>query len=158
MIRFQININDIKAEDNSLFYKFCNNKLNEFKTKLAKNVNMTKFNLRYNYLVDNHILEFNSVILVNPIAIVNNLIQSFTLYKSINANGNMCISFNIPDSKYILNSNMTLEYFIRFIEYGNEEIPPYKWISHTWKDLMTNIVDEWTRFKKLSKKLEGIKV
>ena len=156
MIRLEINISDITIELNDLFYKFCNNKLKEFKIKLAKNINMPKFNLRYNYLVDNNVLVFNDNI-PNSITIINQIIQSFRIYKSIKADKNICISFNIPDNIYLSNSNMEITEFVNFIEYGNEEIPPYKWILHTWKDLSRNINNEWENFKKLHKTLEGIK-
>ena len=156
MIRFEININDVSVNYNDLFYKFCSNKLNDFKIRLSKNVNIQKFNLRYDYLIDNNILEFNGDI-PNSTYIINTIIQSFRIYKSINATNNICISYNIPDNIYITNSNMEISYFVRFIEYGNEEMPPYKWISHTWKDLTTNIREDWESFKKLYKKLEDIK-
>ena len=156
MIRLTINVNNVKVNDSILFYNYCCKKLNDFKQQLFNNIDYTKFNIRYNYLIDNNILVFDKSPLTSN-HIVQLIINSFKVYKSINTQNCVVISYNIPDYILIPNSNLSITHFIRYIEYGNEDLPPYKWIYNVWNKFNRHIQEDWERYSKLQKKIEGIK-
>lgn len=151
MFKLIININNVQQNDSNIFYKYCNNKLNEFKQQLLNNIDYTKFKLRFDYLIDNNILQFHNDNIMNDRMLIQLIVNSFRIYKRIDINGTICISYNIPDYILIPNSNMSITHFIRYIEYGDENIPPYKWITHCWYYFSQNLNKEWINFYKLQK-------
>ena len=155
MISLNLNIEGVTPKDYNLYFKFCYSRLNEFKAELRKNLNMTKFNLRYDYMVDNKLIEFNDDDNIPTSLFISNfIINSFILNKRISVLGNVNTAFVIPDYILIPFSTMSVTHFIRYIEYGTLEMAPYKWISHTWRLFSENIQSEWTKYKKIFKKIE----
>ena len=155
MLRLSIITEKISLSDNYLYSTFCRNKLNEFKTFLLENTNYTKLQIRYDYLIDNNLIEFNMKDNIPSIQYITTyIINSFRIYKSTTING-INISFNIPDYILLPNSNMSITHFIRYIEYGNEDIPPYKWISHTWNKFKQSIEQDWKDCVEFSRKTGG---
>lgn len=156
MLKLIININNINLNDSNVFYKYCNNKLSEFKQELLNTINYTKFELRYDYLIDNNILQFNNNNNINSRVLIQLIVNSFRIYRRIDTNNSICISYNIPDYILIPNSNMSITHFIRYIEYGDENIPPYKWIKHTWDIFHEKIKKDWIKYQKFQNRIEGI--
>lgn len=146
----------INLSDNYLYSTFCKNKLNEFKTFLLENTNYTKLQIRYDYLIDNNLIEFHIKDNIPSIQYITTyIINSFKMYKSTTMYGYIDISFNIPDYILLPNSNMSITHFIRYIEYGNEDIPPYKWISRAWNKFKQSIKQDWEDCVEFSKKIGG---
>lgn len=156
MISLNLNVEGVKTEDYSVFIKFCYAKLSVFKNQLRLNLNSTKFNIRYDYVIDNNIIKFEDYV-PTPQFISNFIINSFRLVQRTNSLGNLCISYIIPDYLLIPYSNMSVTHFIRYLEYGTLDLAPYKWITHTWHLVSTNIQEEWETHIKIIKKLEGKK-
>lgn len=158
MLRLSIKTEKINLNDNYLYYEFCQNKLKDFKCLLFQTANYTKLQIRYDYLIDNNLIEFHIKDNIPTIQYITTyIINSFRIYKSYTVDGHIDISFNIPDYILLPNANMSITHFLRYIECGNEDIPPYKWISHTWTRFKQNIMTEWKDYKEFHKKLEETK-
>lgn len=155
MITLNLNIEGVKHEDYNLYFKFCYSKLNDFKKELRNSLNIVKFSLRYDYIVDNNLIKFNDEENTpTSLFIANFIINSFVLTKRANILGGIDTAFVIPDYLLIPFSTMSVTHFIRYVEYGTLDMPPYKWISHTWRLFSENIQDEWIKYSKIFKKLE----
>lgn len=154
MISLNLNIEGVMPKDYNLYFKFCYGKLNDFKSELRNNLNMAKFNLRYDYLIENNLIKFNDTENIPTSLFISNfIINSFTVNKRISILGNINTAFVIPDYILIPFSTISVTHFIRYIEYGTIDMAPYKWISHTWKLFSENIQNEWTEYNKIFKKL-----
>ena len=154
MISLNLNIEGVKYKDYDIYFKFCYAKLSEFKRKLKESLNITKFNIRYDYVIDNDIIKFEGA-MPTPQFISDFIINSFKLTKRISILGNINTAFIIPDYILIPLSNMSVTHFIRYLEYGTLDLAPYKWVSHTWYLFSKNIQEEWKDYKRTLRKLEG---
>lgn len=129
MIRIIFEIPKDISSNNS--YSFAKEVFNHFKQTLKTTVNITKFKLRYNYLIDNDILVFNNFINLYVNKIIDILVNSFRLFRYKNSSNTYCIC--IFDYLTIPNTDMTVSEFIRFIEYGDLTMMPYHWIHKSWE-------------------------
>lgn len=131
MLRFLIKLpRNFNANDSSVLL-YSNSVLSDFKAELQNSVNYNKIKVRYDYLISNNILQFSKNDLDYK-RIIQLAIQSLKVTR-IQTNNNLirtCII--LPNYLLIPNSNMTYFNFIKFIEYGNLEIPPYHWILSAW--------------------------
>lgn len=107
---------------------FASNFLISFKHNLINNCDINKFNLRYDYLINNNELEFINSFRIPTNKLINTIANSF-LIKNISSNNTSICLF---DHVNIPNTNMTISAFVRFIEYGNFDMLPYPWIKNAW--------------------------
>lgn len=101
-----------------------------FKKTLNTTVDRIKIKIRLDYLIDNQILISDKTITVDYI--INLIINAFTVNR-VATNNPLCQTcITLKSYTLIPNTNMTLTKLIRFIEYGNEDIPAYPWIQRAW--------------------------
>lgn len=123
MIRFTLPIN--KEVNIALFSKCF---LSSFKTNLLNSIDINKFNLRYDYLINNEILIFTNSFRIPSKKLINLIVDSFTIKYISKTKVYICLF----DYKTIPNSNMSISLFVRFLEYGNFDMLPYPWIRTAW--------------------------
>lgn len=128
----------IKSPDNTnrqSVWLYSNLILNRFKSEILKSVNYNKIQIRYDYLKENKLLEFNNDSELNCQRLIYLLVNALQI-KSLMTNTNQystCIF--LYDYILIPNSNMTFSYFVRFVQYGNEDMPPYPFMNDAWTKL-----------------------
>lgn len=127
MLRFTLSIN--KEVNIALFAKCF---LSSFKTNLLNSIDINKFNLRYDYLVNNEILVFTNSFRIPSKKLINLIVNSFTVKYVSKTKVYVCLFdyVNIP------NSNMSISLFVRFLEYGNFDMLPYPWINTAWNQTL----------------------
>jgi hypothetical protein len=133
MLRLLIKTPKPYLQDKKLIWTYSLSMLNSFKKELKNTVDYTKIKIRYNYLVDNNVLQFNNP--TNKLSyktIILNLISLFHIMY-INTNNEQYVTCIYLNSSIIIpNSNMSYFHFLNFIQYGNFDIPPYPWIKISW--------------------------
>ena len=123
MIRLMLHLN--KKEHTLLFAKSF---LSSFKNNLLNSIDINKFNLRYDYLINNGILIFTNSFRMPSKKLINLIVDSFTIKYISKTKVYICLF----DYKTIPNSNMSISLFVRFLEYGNFDMLPYPWIRTAW--------------------------
>lgn len=123
MIRLMLPLN--KKEHTLLFAKSF---LSSFKNNLLNSIDINKFNLRYDYLINNEILIFTNSFRMPSKKLINLIVDSFTIKYISKTKVYICLF----DYKTIPNSNMSISLFVRFLEYGNFDMLPYPWIRTAW--------------------------
>jgi hypothetical protein len=111
-----------------------------FKLCLRRNIN----NLKWNILNDKlkKIESINFVRDIKAISIANQYISS--LQCSYDYHSTRCY-FYVPDNVRCIGTTTPLNYVIRIIEYGSDEIPAMNWIRHSYleyKDLIAKDVQQ----------------
>jgi hypothetical protein len=134
MIRFLIKVPTQYTDDKRLVWDYSLMVLNEFKQIIRHNINYVKIKIRYDYLIDNEILQFEGRSLGYK-QIIELLLSKFVVsYISTNSNNyQTCIGLN--ESFIIPNSNMSFANFLKFIQYGNFDIQPYPFVNSAWTEL-----------------------
>ena len=114
----------------------CNVKLEVFKRILRKNMNIPKLDVRRDYLLNCELIEWTNTFNMSVVQIVNTYINK--LYCVYDANELKCY-YTIPKGTKCPFSNTELDYVIRLLEYGNNELPPLNWIRHSYKQFIESI-------------------
>lgn len=107
---------------------FAKSFLSSFKNNLLNSININKFNLRYNYLMNKNELIFNNSFCMPNKKLINLIVNSFTIKYISETKVYICLFDYIT----IPNSNMSISLFVRFLEYGNFDMLPYPWIRTAW--------------------------
>ena len=134
MIRFLIKVPTDYTDDRRLIWSYSLSVLNQFKQIIKRNINYTKIKIRYDYLIDNKLLQFDGKSLSYR-QIIELLLSKFVV-SYINTNNNnyqTCICLN--ESFIIPNSNMSFANFLKFVQYGNFDIQPYPFVNSAWTKL-----------------------
>lgn len=136
MLRFLIKIPNQYLDNNKYKSIYCNNVLTDFKRQLLANVDYNKIKIRYDYLVDNNVLQFN-----NPNNVIGHrqlimlLVNQFRISRIITNNNNYSEAICLNSYILIPNSNMSYSNFYKFIEFGNFEMQPYHWVLDTYNKI-----------------------
>ena len=75
---------------------------------------------------------------INSLDLANRYINSLQCYYDI---GKGCCYYSIPLMIRCPNTIDSLDYVIRLIEYGNDEIPPMHWIRDSVEDFNTAVLE-----------------
>jgi hypothetical protein len=109
--------------------------LNRFKSEILKSINYNKIQIRYDYLKENKLLEFTTDTELNCQRLIFLLVNALQIRNIITNDNHYSTSICLYDYILIPNSNMTFSYFVRFVQYGNEDMPPYPFMDDTWDRL-----------------------
>ena len=140
MLRFLIKLPP-KMENATLITTYSNSVLILFRQILLNKVDYVKIKLRYDYLISNNILQFNNTNnILDYKRIIYLFVHSLKVERVQTTNNNYCTCICLPNYLLIPNSNMSYASFIKFIEYGNFDIPPYNWLQNCWNECKEKLI------------------
>jgi hypothetical protein len=126
--------------DDNYIKNYSNMALSLFKYELRNTVDYNKISIRLNYLTRTQELLYTNAFNKPTVKqIVNTLIDNFT-YRKLMTTNLMCQShLCLKNTLLVPNTNITFSKLLRFIEYGNEDIPPYPWVQHSYDLIKSRI-------------------
>ena len=116
-------------EDINKYIATCSLSMGSFIMILNSNLNIPKFKLIETKLIEGKLLDF---INVDKFSIMS-AIRMYQSYLRCEYDGSekRCY-FDISKMIKCPNTNNSLDYVIRLIEFGNDKIPPSNWIRHSY--------------------------
>jgi hypothetical protein len=140
MLRFLIKLPP-KMENAALITTYSNSVLILFRQILLNKVDYVKIKLRYDYLISNNILQFNNTNnILDYKRIIYLFVHSLKVERVQTTNNNYRTCICLPNYLLIPNSNMSYASFIKFVEYGNLDIPPYNWLHSCWNECKEKLI------------------
>ena len=111
---------------------------NVLKAILKNGMNNTRFTALQSKLDKCEAIHYTTEQRRSPITIANMYINSLQCFYDF---GSYMCYYAVPDIVRCPNTTDSLNYVIRLIEYGNDEIPPMNWIRHSYEQFKEKIME-----------------